>query len=71
MEFLKEIYDKVEIYYETKADPRTTNWFLMESPLPVLAISLIYMVSVQVSRNACVLDLKLSLERARGKIYYE
>lgn len=49
MNVLRDYYEKVNNYFANNADPRTTNWFLMASPFPVLAISMVYVILVQVS----------------------
>lgn len=35
---------------ENKSDPRTTNWFMMDSPLPTILMSLSYICAVKVRR---------------------
>lgn len=37
---------------ENKSDPRTTDWFMMDSPLPTIAVSLAYIYSVKVSNSS-------------------
>lgn len=34
---------------ENKSDPRTTNWFMMDSPIPTIMLSATYIVIVKVS----------------------
>lgn len=62
MDALREVYGKIENYFETQSDPRTTNWFLMGSPFPVLAVSLVYVISVQVSASTLKENRKKILE---------
>lgn len=42
MALLKSIYDGYRDLMDNHADPRTTNWPLMSSPFPTMAISLCY-----------------------------
>lgn len=34
---------------EQKSDPRTRNWFMMNSPFPTIALSAAYIITVKVS----------------------
>lgn len=42
MALLKSFYDGYRDLMDNHADPRTTNWPLMSSPFPTMAISLCY-----------------------------
>lgn len=48
MSFLLTIYYGYRDLMDNKSDPRTTNWPLMSSPFPTIAISLAYAFFVKV-----------------------
>lgn len=43
-----EVYSTWRDVMDNKSDPRTTNWFMMSSPLPTIALSLSYICIVKV-----------------------
>lgn len=49
MTILRKFYLAYRDVMENKSDPRTSNWFMMDSPFPTIAISLFYIFSVNVS----------------------
>lgn len=48
METITRIYEAWRDVMENKSDPRTKDWFMMDSPLPTFLISAAYIVSVKV-----------------------
>lgn len=48
MDILTRIYEAWRDVMENKSDPRTKDWFLMDSPLPTFAISAAYIIFVKV-----------------------
>jgi len=48
MEYISRLYDGWRDLMDNKSDQRTTNWFLMESPLPTIVICLTYAYFVKV-----------------------
>lgn len=48
MESLVPLLNKYYIFFEKYSDKRTTNWFLMASPLPILLITIFYVFAVKV-----------------------
>lgn len=49
MDILSRIYGGWRYIMEQKSDPRTRNWFMMNSPLPTIALSAAYIITVKVS----------------------
>lgn len=45
---LSEIYATWRDIMDNKSDPRTTDWFMMSSPLPTVAVSLSYIFIAKV-----------------------
>ena len=45
---------------DNKSDPRTTNWFMMSSPFPTMALSLCYIFTVTVSLTDFIVVVDLS-----------
>lgn len=48
MEILTRIYETWRDVMENKSDPRTRDWFMMDSPLPTIAVSAAYIIFVKV-----------------------
>lgn len=49
MEYINRLNDGWRDLMDNKSDPRTTDWFLMSSPLPTIAMCLGYVYIVKVS----------------------
>lgn len=49
MDILNRVYRGWRDVMENKSDPRTTNWFMMDSPLPTILLSATYLILVKVS----------------------
>jgi hypothetical protein len=49
MDIVHKIYYGWRDLMDNKSDPRTKNWFMMDSPLPTIAISAGYIFAVKVS----------------------
>ena len=49
MDILSRIYGGWRYIMEQKSDPRTRNWFMMNSPFPTIALSAAYIITVKVS----------------------
>jgi hypothetical protein len=47
MEYIYKLNDLIE----NKSDPRTTNWFMMSSPIPSALICILYVLLVNVGKN--------------------
>lgn len=58
MENCSNIYDQWKTFMN-KSDPRTSQWPLMSSPIPVLMISLIYLFAVKVINFVVKCDKKI------------
>lgn len=61
MNIAHKIYLGWQDLMNNKSDPRTTNWFLMSSPLPTILICLSYVYIVKVSFFFCLLFILSSL----------
>ncbi|KAG5678524.1 hypothetical protein PVAND_008191 [Polypedilum vanderplanki] len=48
MDIVNRIYEGWRDLMDNKSDPRTKNWFLMDSPFPTILISAIYIFSVKI-----------------------
>lgn len=48
MDYVTRFYEGWRDLMDNKSDPRTTDWFLMSSPFPTIAISLSYAYFVKV-----------------------
>jgi hypothetical protein len=51
MEYLNRLNEGWRDLMDNKADPRTTDWFLMSSPLPTIAMCLGYVFIVKVRED--------------------
>lgn len=49
MDILSRIYGGWRYVMEQKSDPRTRNWFMMNSPFPTIALSAAYIITVKAS----------------------
>ena len=49
MDIMNNVYAGWRDLMDNKSDPRTRNWFMMDSPLPTIAISATYIFAVKVS----------------------
>lgn len=52
MDYLNRLNEGWRDLMDNKADPRTTDWFLMSSPLPTIAMCLGYVFIVKVRKNS-------------------
>lgn len=56
MDYINRFYDGYRDLMDNKSDQRTTDWLLMSSPLPTIAICLSYAYFVKVSLPLLVTD---------------
>lgn len=50
MDLISKFYESWEDLMDNKSDQRTTNWFMMSSPFPTVAICLAYVYIVKVNK---------------------
>lgn len=51
MEKISNISDHILNFYATQGDSRTSQWFLMDSPVPVFAMTTIYVLMAKVQKT--------------------
>ena len=59
MDYVRNFYAGYRDLLDNKSDPRTSEWFLMSSPLPTAAICITYAYCVKVGENFYYFFIKL------------
>ncbi|CAG9801553.1 unnamed protein product [Chironomus riparius] len=69
MDILDRIYGGWRYIMEQKSDPRTRNWFMMNSPLPTIALSATYIITVKII-GPKLMENRKPLENAKKLQFY-